>query len=65
MMAESVCCMKYQTYDDLIALVADVRLKNNDLSDDELDKLVKKTFKIDQATFREIDGVSDLIQSND
>jgi len=47
--------MKYQTYDDLIALVADVRLKNNDLSDDELDKLVKKTFKIDQATFSSID----------
>ena len=57
--------MKYQTYDELIALVADVRLKHKDLSDDELDKLVKKTFKIDQTTFREIDGVSDLIQSND
>ena len=57
--------MKYQTYDELIALVTDVRLKNKDLSDNELEKLVKKTFKIDQATFREIDGVSELIQSND
>jgi len=53
--------MKYQTYDELIALVADVRLKNKDLSDDELEKLVKKTFKIDQATLREMDGVGDYL----
>jgi hypothetical protein len=28
----------------------------------DLHKLIKKTFKIDRATLREIDGVSDLIQ---
>ena len=39
-------------------------MEHPDLTDDELDKLVKQTFKIDQATLREIDGVSDLIQSN-
>jgi len=57
--------MKYQTYDEFLALVAEFRLEHRNLTDDELDKLVKKTFKIDQATLREIDGVSDLIQSND
>ena len=54
--------MKYQTYDELIALVAEFRLEHPNLTDDELDKLVKQTFKIDQATMREIDGVSDLLQ---
>ena len=54
--------MKYQTYDEFLALVAEFRLKHRNLTDNELDKLVKKTFRIDQATLREIDGVSDLIQ---
>jgi hypothetical protein len=53
--------MEYQTYDELIALVADFRLENSDLTDDELDKLVKRTFRVDQATLRELDGWSDLI----
>jgi len=53
--------VEYQTYDELIALVAEFRLEHPNLTDDELDKLVKQTFKIDQATLRELDGVSDLI----
>jgi hypothetical protein len=40
-------------------------MENRNLTDDELDKLVKKTLKIDQATLREIDGMSDLIESNE
>ena len=57
--------MKYQTYDELLALVAEFRLEHRNLTDDELDKLVKKTFRIDQATLREMDGVGDLITVND
>ena len=52
--------MKYQTYDELIALVAEFRLEHRDLTDNELDNLVKKTLKVDQATLREIDGMSDF-----
>lgn len=51
--------MKYQTYDEFLALVAEFRLEHRDLTDNELDKLVKRTFKIDQATLREMDGVGD------
>jgi len=40
-------------------------LKHCNLTDYELDKLVKQTFRIDQATLREIDGVGDLITVND
>ena len=54
--------MKYQTYDELVTLVAEFRTKHRNLTGEELDKLVKKTLKIDQATLREIDGVSDLLQ---
>lgn len=54
--------MKYQTYDEFLALVAEFRLEHRNLTDDELDKLVKKTFRIDQATLREMDGVGDLMQ---
>ena len=54
--------MEYKTYDELISLVAEFRLEHRDLTDNELDKLVKRTFKIDQATLREMDGVSDLMQ---
>ena len=57
--------MKYETYDQLISLVADFRLEHRNLTDEDLDKLVKQTFKIDRATLRELDGVSDLIQSNE
>ena len=51
--------MEYKTYDELISLVAEFRLKHRNLTDEELDKLVKQTFRIDQATLREMDGVSD------
>jgi|TARA_B110000977_G_C10681443_1_gene339728 hypothetical protein len=51
--------VEYHTYDELIALVAEFRMEHRDLTDDELDKLVKKTLRIDQATLRELDGVSD------
>ena len=54
--------MKYTTYDDLIKMVAEFSLEHRNLTDEDLDKLVKKTFKIDQATLREMDGVSDLMQ---
>ena len=54
--------MKYTIYDDLIKMVAEFRLEHRNLTDEDLDKLVKKTFKIDQATLREMDGVSDLMQ---
>ena len=53
--------MEYQTYDELIALVAEFRLENRNLTDEDLDKSVKQTFRIDQATLRELDGVSDQI----
>ena len=55
--------MKYKTYDDLIQMVAEFRLEHRNLADDELDKLVKQTFRIDQATLREMDGVGDLLTS--
>jgi hypothetical protein len=48
--------MKYQTYDELIPLVAKFRLELRNLTDYELDKLVKHAFRIDQATLREMDG---------
>ena len=48
--------MKYQNYDELIRMVAEFRTEHSNLTGDELDKLVKRTFKIDRATLREIDG---------
>ena len=54
--------MDNKTYDEFLALVAEFRLEHRNLTDDELDKLIKRTFKIDRATLRELDGVSDLIQ---
>ena len=54
--------MEYKTYDELISLVAEFRLKHRNLTDEELDKLVKQTFRIDQATLRELDGVGDLLR---
>jgi hypothetical protein len=53
--------MKYQTYDELIKMVAEFRLEHRNLADDELDKLVKQTFRIDQSILREMDGTSDLL----
>ena len=57
--------VKYKTYDELMSLVAEFRLEHRNLTEDELDKSVKQTFKIDRATLRELEGVSDLIQSNE
>jgi hypothetical protein len=54
--------MKYETYDELITLVEEFRLEHRNLTDDELDKLVKKTFRLDQATLRELDGVGDYLK---
>ena len=53
--------IEYQTYDDLLKMVAEFRLEHRNLTDEDLDKLINQTFKIDRATLREIDGVSDLI----
>ena len=53
--------MKYKTYDDLIQMVAEFRLEHRNLTDDELDRLVKQTFRIDQSILREMDGTSDLL----
>ena len=53
--------MKYETYDELISLVADFRLEHQNLSANELDRLVKSTFRIDQTILRELDGTNDLI----
>ena len=57
--------MEYQTYDELIALVAEFRSEHRNLTEHELHKLIKKTFRIDRATLRELEGVSDLIQYNE
>ena len=48
--------IEYQTYDDLIKMVAEFRLEYRNLTDEDLDKLINQTFKIDRATLREIDG---------
>ena len=53
--------MKYQTYDELISLVDEFRLERQNLPDDELDKLIKKTFRIDQSILRELDGEIDWL----
>lgn len=55
--------MEYQTYDEFVVLVAEFRLKHRNLTDEDLDKLVKQTFKIDRATLRELDGVSDSMNT--
>lgn len=53
--------MKYRKYDEFEALVAEFRLVHRNLTDDELDKLIKTTFNIDQAALRVKYGVSDLM----
>ena len=53
--------MKYETYDELIEMVAQFRNDNRDLADVELDKLLRHTFKIDRSILRDIDGITDLI----
>ena len=56
--------IEYKTYDELISLVAEFRLQHKDLSDEERDRLLLKTFKIDRTTLREMDGVGDLLDSH-
>lgn len=53
--------MKYETYEELIDMVARFRNDNRDLEDVELDKLLRHTFKIDRSILRDIDGITDLI----
>ena len=53
--------MKYESYDELISLVADFRLTHQNLTTNELDRLVTTTFGIDQSILRELDGVTDLL----
>jgi hypothetical protein len=48
--------IEYQTYDDLLKMVAEFRLEHRNLTDEDLDKLINQTFKIDRATLREMDG---------
>ena len=48
--------IEYQTYDDLLKMVAEFRLEYRNLTDEDLDKLINQTFKIDRATLREMDG---------
>ena len=55
--------MKYETYDELIEMVAQFRNDNRDLEYVELDKLLRHTFKIDRSVLRDIDGITDLIES--
>jgi hypothetical protein len=53
--------MKYKTYDQLVTMVRKLRTNLSELNREEQDKIVRRTFKIDQATIREIDGTTDLI----
>ena len=53
--------MNDTSYDELITLVAEFQLQHKDLSDEERDRLIRHTFKIDRGTLREIDGISDLL----
>jgi hypothetical protein len=53
--------LKYETYDELIEMVAQFRNDNRDLADVELDKLLRHTFKIDRSVLRDIYGITDLI----
>jgi hypothetical protein len=53
--------MNYKSYDELISLVTDFRLEHQNLSVDELDRLVKSTFRIDSSILRELDGTTDLM----
>jgi len=50
------------SYDDLIAMVNEFKDNHRNLPTEELNRLVLRTFKIDRATLRDLDGVTDLIQ---
>jgi hypothetical protein len=49
------------SYDDLIAMVNEFRNNHRNLPTEELNRLVLRTFKIDRAILRDIDGVTDNI----
>ena len=49
-----------ETYDDLIERVRTFREEHSELPTEDQDRLLLKTFKINRATLREMDGVSDL-----
>ena len=50
-----------ETYDDLIERVRTFREEHSELPTEDQDRLLLKTFKIDRATLREMDGMGDLI----
>ena len=50
-----------ETYDDLIERVRTFREEHSELPTEDQDRLLLKTFKIDRATLREMDGVTDLL----
>jgi hypothetical protein len=52
------------TYDDLIERVRTFREEHSELPTEDQDRLLLKTFKINRATLREMDGVSDLFVTN-
>ena len=54
--------MKYNSYDELIALITNFRLEHKHLPALELNKLIKKTFRINELVLLEIDGICDLTQ---
>ena len=54
--------MDYNTYEELIKMIEEFRLEHRDLNEDELDKLVKKTFKINEATMIKILTTTDWIR---
>ena len=51
-----------ETYDDLIQRVRTFREEHSELPTEDQDRLLLKTFNIDRATLREMDGVSDLVE---
>jgi|GEM_PF-2329089 hypothetical protein len=53
--------MNYQTYDELVSLVRELRSNLKEYSRVEQDKIIRKTLKISQVSILEIDGTSDLI----
>ena len=53
--------MNYQTYDELVSLVQELRSNLKEYSRVEQDKIIRKTLKISQVSILEIDGTSDLI----
>lgn len=53
--------MNYQTYDELVSLVRELRSNLKEYSRVEQDKITRKTLKISQVSILEIDGTSDLI----